>query len=514
MSESYGEIRDRLARALMAVPFMTDANLKGEGRANIVGLLNDDNFDIPEPSAQNARVQCDHILDAVLGRPGALNRLAALLSTHDGSALCRAFVVLVDRELPEEYLTLREKWTIIDRLEYAFPAEKLGQYYMAIVGRDPTRIIGSVADLIQLVRQCAPDADTLDPLVHLTVLVAGDITGHRQAEEYHEMAEDLARKIDSRLPPASHGRSQTELLFEVRRTLNVDQPAGQQGNAYVVLCLVPYSPRPLDYFLLSSWLYYEDEPADWHYIAPRPLGIDEIRSEAIRIINDALALAEQRNPGDFDSVIEFILPRNQMNLPVESWSTDDEDCAPLGMQFAVVVRDLRRQENPTQRRKLKERWAYVRNGDLPSEQVITKWVTCTEHPFKVGELFRQLSRDHTAGVGLTFPPELVVHEFRVGEMLNSGMPVAVWPHSCDHMRSSRDKRHAAENFEFKEKFCQLSAGRPIRDLPQIVKELRIEITEFNDPTRGMALLWDDPGRIVAPSGFTLATPTSEDHSDE
>jgi hypothetical protein len=48
--------------------------------------------------------------------------------------------------------------------------------------------------------------------------------------------------------------------------------------------------------------------------------------------------------------------------------------------------------------------------------------------------------------------------------------------------------------------------RAIGELPQIVLELRRKITRLDDASHGLALLWEDPGRIVKPDHFKLAAP--------
>jgi vWA-MoxR associated protein C-terminal domain len=500
LTGSYAEVREELARALYGVPLMLTEKDAIRRELRIRG------FEVASPASRNHRVQCNEILDDVLARAGALNELVRVLLHLDGSDRSRELQALGQRVLPETYLTLEEKFDIASRLNEGWRRENFGRYYRAIVKHDAAERIHDATELVFQIGRNAPRVSGAEPLIHLIALAAKDAQDPGLAREYTERAEYLATRIDQSVRDEPVSPSQMEHL---RTIFDAPEPAllsEDDDSVYIVLRLDPWNASPLDCFLLTSWLYYGDELIRKLEAGSQPLGLAEAKSAAIKLINAALEIAEQRGRPCFSTVIEFILPRDEMNLAVESWSLEEDDNVPLGMQFVVVIRDLHRQKSATQRTVWRERWDCVGDGSRLAEEVITKWFACSEMPFHHGELYRHLKKEKVSGAGLTFPPELPIHEFRIGEMLNTGLPIAVWPHSCCHAAAG-GKRHDKEQADaFKEAVCRLSYGHPIRELPELVRELRVSVTEFDDAASGIALLWDDPSRVVRPDDFELSIP--------
>jgi hypothetical protein len=466
-------------------------------------------FDVAEPTAANARIQHRQVLDDVLGRVGALHELADILYTNDGGEFSRQFLVLVQELLPERYLTLKEKFDAIDGIQEQCSSEKFDQYYRTVVKRDPAVKLHDAAELVFRAQQDVRQVGELDPLIHVMALVARDARDPDVARAYTMRAEDYASRIDEARGDEG-GDTQLERLHRILEGLESEPRTDDGSSAYIVLRLDPWNSRPLDHFLLTSWLYRGDELRRKFDAADgRPLKLAEVELEAMRLINDSLEIADQWQGAHFSPVIEFILPRKQMNLAVESWSMEEDGYRPLGMEYVVVIRDLHRQKTATQRAAWRERWERIGDGSLPAEEVITKWIACSEQPYPPGELYRYLKRAGVMAAGLTFPPEQPIHEFRIDDLLNTGMPIAVWPHSCCHAVAGGKPQVNEMYLAFKEEICRLSQGHPIRELPEIIQQLRVDITDFGDATSGVALLWDDPSRLVRPAGFELSTPTGE-----
>jgi hypothetical protein len=509
LTTRYFDARERLSDALYAIPLMT----RDRDRDSICNELRRRGLQVAAPTAVTTRLQCTQILDDVLARVGALQELARLLMKYDESDFSAEFELTVNELLPELYLTLQEKAHVVNSLHGQCQSGNLGRYYRAVVKRDPVEKIHDVEELVFRVHQDARHTG-LDPLIHIIALTAKDARDPAVISEYIKYAEDYAQRADKITSARGVHASQ---VAQLRRVLDASERGHgtlEDRSAYIVLRLDPWNPRPLDHFLLTSWLYCGDELVRKFDVGDKPLKLTEVKLEAIRVINGALEIAEQRESARSSPVIEFILPRNQMNLAVESWSIEEEDDLPLGMQFVVVIRDLYRQKTASQRAAWRERWERVGDGSAPSEEVITRWIACADQPFARGELYRDLRRSDVTGAGLTFPPESRIHEFRLGEMLNTGMPIAVWPHSCCHVLTGSTRQDGDEGLAFKEQLCRLSSGHPIRELPQIVQKLRLDITRFGDVTSGVALLWDDPRRIVRPPDYELSTPTEQETLSE
>jgi vWA-MoxR associated protein C-terminal domain len=468
-------------------------------------------IEVPDLSARTPRLQCDEILDAALASTGALDQLARWLFLYESSDNSGKFLQLARKLLPEGYLTLQEKADAIELLEPSARRESFGSYYRAVVRREADRPFDSLPDLITQAAEDWPGGDGLDPLLHIIALVARDTADRIRAMEHGRRAREYAARIDNARPAGGSTPSQADLIRRELARPAAARPRGPDEIAHIVLRLDPYSPMPDDLFFLSSWLFFGDQLVDRPSASSKALSLQGIKSEVIQLINDSIARAEQHSPQRFDSVIEFILPRAQMNLPVEKWSISPGQPVPLGTQYVVVIRDLDRQREPIRRQSWRDRWDRVGDGSTAAEQVISRWISCTEK-FPEGELYRQMCLNETTGAGLTFPPESLVHDLKIWELLDSGMPIAVWPHQCGHtaIGATRDGtgNGAAVNgrAQFRQEFCAMSSGHPIRDLPGIVKRLRTKSDDLSDEHSGIALLWDDPTRIMNPAGFRLSAP--------
>jgi vWA-MoxR associated protein C-terminal domain len=499
------EVQERLSGALSEVPLMrSNPDWIREQLYRRYG------FDIPAPPPGPHRLQCTAMLDAVSELRGALRALATILASIDKSDPAVAFFTLVNQILPEGYLTLSEKYEIIDLLDRSCDRAKIGFYYSQVLDRDPPIIIHNAEDLVNSLGQAASDPESLSPLVQAIDLIADDIADVRAAAECRKHAETVSARIDDSTPPGSASVSQIEQLHARHMARRKYAQTAGIDNAYIVLLLDPYHVNPDDQFLLSCCLYYEEQLIH-KFSVERPLSLADVSTRAIGMINDALERAEGRRSAKFRPLVEFILPRDQINLPVESWYAESSYRS-LATQFAVVVRDLQRQSDPILRLACRTKWGRVETLSTSDVMPISKWITCSDDPRGPGELYQCLLPDSMIIIGLTFPPEYSIHKFQMKELLDTGIPVAFWPHKCDHAAHAKGSRASEAYEEFKIKFTELCASRPIRDLPHIIYELRK--VSFTDVESGVALLWDDPARIVKPSQYKLASPTRQDLPSE
>jgi hypothetical protein len=493
---SLTEARDRLSAALAAVPLMQVS------QGDLLRLLRDRGVDVPVPQPGPIGLQCSVILSAILDRRGALRALAQLLGILDGSVPANRFCDLVNEMLPESFLTLPEKHELIDLLDRSCPGDRLGLYYAQAAGRDPDTALRDAGDFINRLGQEPEDPDLLAPLIQALEVIADDLPA-TEAGAYREHADEIAIRIDADRPPGGDARPQFEQL-RARRQAGAGPAKAVAESPYIILRVDPSDVRPREQFELSCLLYYGDRLVKKLYTGDR-LTLAEVRAKTVALISEALEMAEQRLGTSFRPMVEFILPRDQINLAVEGWHGEVPYLS-LATQFAVVVRDLSRQQDASKRHACRQKWRHAEEKLRSNGLAVSWWITCSDEPHGPGALYLSLLADTMTAVGLTFPPDGEAHHFQVDELLDAGIPVALWPHACDHGSPPGAAQASKTYAEFRDKLTKLLAQKPMSELPHIVHELRRSIPGMSEPDGGVALLWDDPDRVVQPSKYRLAAP--------
>ncbi|MGC5567228.1 effector-associated domain 2-containing protein [Streptomyces sp. FR-108] len=247
--------------------------------------------------------------------------------------------------------------------------------------------------------------------------------------------------------------------------------------------------------LLSHWWQLGPFPA-------RPIRGEDRRIDLRRLSEWVAALVEEAEAGwayfyKDDLTLEFFLPRELLELPVESWSKRPLLGANgvLGEDHPVLLRSLDRMERPDTHGRWAKRWDHLARG----EEGRAHW-------FPEDGRARLLIDPLPALVVLSSPPrrrgEQETEFDELGECLRVGVPVVVW-----------DRREGHDPV-FRRDLADLLARRGATDLPDAVRELRI-LARDDDPERAssligrhLALLWDDPYRLPEDPRGT-ATPEAD-----
>ncbi|MER5524254.1 hypothetical protein ABT075_06500 [Streptomyces sp. NPDC002677] len=197
-----------------------------------------------------------------------------------------------------------------------------------------------------------------------------------------------------------------------------------------------------------------------------------------------------------DLALEFVLPRDLLDLPVETWPKErfGNAEATLGKDHPVVLRSLERVEGRATHGRWAKRW-----------DALTPGCRGPVHWFPGEHADRLLSDPHPVMAVLSEPPG---GQGAVGSgideldaSLRAGVPVVVW-----------DRRGGTDP-AFRRELQELATGKGIHRLPDEVRSLRIA-ADGGDPAGGdssalgrhAALLWDDPYRL--PGGRAEAADTS------
>ncbi|QFR02267.1 hypothetical protein F9278_45905 [Streptomyces phaeolivaceus] len=268
-----------------------------------------------------------------------------------------------------------------------------------------------------------------------------------------------------------------------------DRP-GPRESVTLVLRLQPFLPRRPEY-LLSVWLghggrqwmplVHEDEPQRLDQISAR--------------IDDFLVTAREYDR-DGPSRIEFMLPRELINLPVEQWQVSesaDGPEQPLGCLYPVVVRDQDRQRDPDVRRLWEAKWRRLRHEHLDASSSL---LLDAEHPASGRhDLVPRMMPALTVLVAGTAAWEdrgdtLQEH---LEAALEAGVPIMLW----DRGGGSRSTRY------FKERLAPELADEGGRArLPHTILDFRRRSAGLEDARRfaDLALLWDDPEHSPVQAG--------------
>jgi hypothetical protein len=188
--------------------------------------------------------------------------------------------------------------------------------------------------------------------------------------------------------------------------------------------------------------------------------------------------------------IEFILPFDMLNVPVDWWYKESNSALPkpLAMDYSVTLRSLERLRTPQWHRVWHRRWEGMIREPRASR---AHWSV----PSGVDHLSRLeaalASDEQVAALVLSEPPhasgEVGRHEVAVA--LRVGLPVVIWNRS---VRVDRDME-ALRAF--------LESG-VLADLPRRVRRLRLDALGLEPDNRdehlgrNLAVLWDDPERRV------------------
>ncbi|WLW53059.1 effector-associated domain 2-containing protein [Streptomyces sp. YU58] len=193
-----------------------------------------------------------------------------------------------------------------------------------------------------------------------------------------------------------------------------------------------------------------------------------------------------------DLALEFVLPRDLMDLPVETWAKErfGNAEATLGKDHPVVLRSLERVEGRATHGRWAKRWDALRPG-----------CRGPVHCFPDAHSDRLLSDPHPVMVVLSEPPgsqaDVSSGIDELDASLRAGVPIVVW-----------DRRGGVDP-AFRSELLELARRKGIHRLPAEVRSLRIAAGD-GDPAGGgssplgrhAALLWDDPYRLPGVRGET------------
>jgi hypothetical protein len=268
------------------------------------------------------------------------------------------------------------------------------------------------------------------------------------------------------------------------------------GERVAAALLILIDPHPMvpDTYTVTHWYGWRDDRAVLVNGGDRVVPRDRLESAVQHIVQDT----EDRWPIDDRPLrIEFILPFELLNLPVEHWPKEydpQDGPVPLYEHYPVVVRSLDRIRNRGRHRVWRSRWRTLEE----SPTLVNCQFAEDVHP----RLEQTINLDRRiVAVVLSEPPvsqsSAGMSEIRIA--IRTGIPIIIW-HRSPH-----------PGVEFRLAVDELFAYGEIAEVPDRVFELRLRPPLSDDSRSGsgtgpdLVLLWDDPIRLPEKYGVAGAS---------
>jgi hypothetical protein len=253
-----------------------------------------------------------------------------------------------------------------------------------------------------------------------------------------------------------------------------------------LLILIDRDAIDRDRFLLSFW---RQESADeW---PPVRGPVREVALDTVERVVDDIVVAAERAWADLRAsvILEFLLPRTLLNLPVHRWHKehDSGDPRPLCLDYQILIRSLERMKAVHWHRVWRERWHSMYED--PSVERIHFPPTENRSTLRVDAVLSDPRWVSMVAAAPADEPE-GPRDDHVMAALRSGLPVLLW-------------RPGVAPEELREIVNWLVEGGDLTDLPERTQVSRraafgsSTLPIDTDVARDVVILWDDPRRLIA-----------------
>ncbi|MDT0572979.1 trypsin-like peptidase domain-containing protein [Streptomyces sp. DSM 3412] len=264
-----------------------------------------------------------------------------------------------------------------------------------------------------------------------------------------------------------------------------------------ILVEIAPSGRGNNHFLVEVSAY---NGQDRLVVGSNRLPVEDIRAYALERIDEAYHVLEP----EARELIAFVLPLRYLNLDVARWQRSPDDDSPLGSFAPLVVISLERRRSFGLQHKLRQKWA--RLDTHPMAQLHR--IGCASLRQSPKSLTIGLHRS-TDMVGFGTPPRAEGVRQLLRATLNAPAPAILWPrNNCKGGAAPHDD---CQGTAFLNHLDEQLAGRPLRDLPAYIHELREAACSVEDGSDSRAterhwahdltLMWEDPRCLPDPDSF-------------
>lgn len=269
-------------------------------------------------------------------------------------------------------------------------------------------------------------------------------------------------------------------------------PSSSHVPAYLMIQFEPDGMDPARYYL-SHWRQSDSE--GWHPVPGDTVHLhrDDLPGEVERLVEQAEEKwADLRQP----VILEFILPWELLNEPVEWWHKESDSASPtpLVMDYAVLVRSLERLRRASWHRPWHNKWRQLREQPADSH---SHWSRPGQDESYFFHLERELKEDQGAVcLVLSGPPGdgTGVGDRELLAGLRSGVPAVIW-----HRGDCADPA-------FKDAVSEILQDRGLGSLVERTAKWRNQALALGPQGwdshvgRHLAILLDDPERRPGPPG--------------
>jgi hypothetical protein len=437
-----------------------------------------------------------NIVETCLRRPNGLNVLAEMVERIDGGSRHMAGVHRV-----VDSMAVRELWPDDEReLLFAvlegLPAHDALDLYRLAAGPDAPELAvpATYQEALILLETLAATTDGLPRAVVFVELIANTLPSGLAAElrQWSERQVGLMG-LTNELRLA---RRRTPLT---RNALMSTKPP-PHTPAYVIFLMQPEGVDG-DRFRLSHWRQL-DASQDWSPDRePEYTGnLADVKHRIAMLVENVEKMWARYQP---DIFVEFVLPRELLNLDVEQWAcgTEPEMPTPIGCQYPVAVRSLERMTKPNWYRLWHARWLALQNQLTDNRAIAVEsgyWCAAGDTDSALRKIVAVLQEQADLVVLLPSEPPQAAGADEVWIGFRNGVPVMLW------------HRYDCRSEEFVDVVRSALHGDDSHDVRERVRRIRLRGYEAGTEARHvgshLTLLWDDPDRKVTPD---LARPPEQ-----
>jgi hypothetical protein len=316
------------------------------------------------------------------------------------------------------------------------------------------------------------------------------------------IAAECDEQLAAQLRKWSDGQAHRLRLDSALRELRYQVVPSVSGRLHLTIMI---SPDPVDpeLFEVSNWR--QDDPAEWP--PPRGETVPATFAGLEDVVAKVISAAEEAwSENDAEVVLEFVLPRVLLDLPVHTWSADRDfgESQPLYMAYPTVIRSLERMSSRRSHRVWRRRWA-----SWAQEPSFERVYFCEHGDTKDHHRLDAILSDERWLMTVlteTPPANPIPGRDELFAALRAGLPVIVW--------------HPTVSSEVVREVVALLAGSDdLGNLPALTRKHRLDAlrNRSSSPDGGiigdLVVLWDDPSRLL-PLGDRGIDPVRGGGADE
>jgi class 3 adenylate cyclase len=333
-------------------------------------------------------------------------------------------------------------------------------------------------------------SDGVPPALVFVALLAEQVAP-RLRDDLRSWVSDQARRLH--LEPALSARGRTETLVPGETKLHL---------------LIAVEPDGIDANRCTLSYWRQDDPEEWP--PARGLAVEVALDELERRVDELVLDSERawRN-SQSTTVLEFLLPRSLLHLPVHRWHKEISSGMPrpLFLDYPVVVRSLERMKAPYWHRVWHARWRTLTQDPSGGRIYFGHSMDVRQQP---REIDVALSDPRWVSVVLSDAPTPEPAPRQGDELtaaLRAGVPIMMW-----HPKAAPDTLREIVDW--------LAKDEGLADLPARTRACRMaSLTSSPAPfdvalAQDLVVLWDDPQRMVVLGEPAYPPPPAGEPADD